>query len=191
MKHKFFRIAAILLCFSVLLVLVGCGAKPSPAQNETEQTAKKLFSDKWKEITSGEAVPDEICVNYNPGEIDISKAHLSDQVHMSEVCGHLCNSETKQKFFDVCKNLNIDKFEAGSAAYISKDASYKYYEITLIFGEEQSQTDGGYAPKLYVDCDGGVTVFVYDENRNMYILHGTGINYGDFAQFEKVDERVK
>lgn len=146
MKHKFFRIAAILLCFSVLLVLVGCGAKPSPAQNETEQTAKKLFSDKWKEMTSGEAVPAEICVNYNPGEIDISKAHLSDQVHMSEVCGHLCNSETKQKFFDVCKNLNIDKFEAGSAAYISKDASYKYYEITLIFGEEQSKTDGGLRP---------------------------------------------
>ena len=48
---------------------------------------------------------------------------------------------------------------------------------------------GWYAPKLYIDCDGEVTIYVFDEGNNVYFLHGTGLNYDDFEQFTEINER--
>lgn len=180
MKHKFFRIAAILLCFSVLLVLVGCGAKPSPAPNETEQTAKKLFSDKWKEITSGEAMPDEISVNPHLSRI-VSSSETGPGDRVEVICGYLKNAETKQEFFDACKNLDISTFELGSAPCISDDV----YEISF---HRKSGLRVPSDPRLYIDSDGSITIVIHAES-NTYIMHGSGLNYEDFTKFTRIDER--
>lgn len=194
MKKSFLRTIALFLSLLTLLAFVGCAKNPDPEPNvgrdDVEQTAKKLFSERWKEITKGDMMPVEITVNYAPGKPDPSKMFASDKQYTIEVCGYLWSKESKQKFFDVCKTLDISKFKAGRAAYLSSDAVTKYYNISFNYGVDQVENKKGwYAPKLYIDCDGEVTIYVFDEGNNVYFLHSTGLNYDDFEQFTEINER--
>ena len=105
MKKSFLRTIALFLSLLTLLAFVGCAKNPDPEPNvgrdDVEQTAKKLFSERWKEITKGDMMPVEITVNYAPGKPDPSKMFASDKQYTIEVCGYLWSKESKQKFFEM------------------------------------------------------------------------------------------
>lgn len=170
-KKIFFRTAATLLCFLVLFTLTGCKS------DETEKTAKKLFSEKWSEITSGETFPAKICVK---GYDYMTPSSFSKDV---EVFGWLCRFETKQTLIDECKKLNIKSVSAGGSVFIPKYVDERNYNITFY------DTDDVVIMELNVDYTGIVTIKVYGGDGYVYVLNGTGLDYDSFKQFVKTDER--
>ena len=170
MKKVFSAIFALVLCFFTLLAFVGCGKK------EAEKTAKKLFSEKWDIVMSGESAIEKI---YVLGYDTTTPSSISDDF---ETFSWLCKPKTIQSAVEACKKLDADSVLPGGPVKIKDDVHYKNY--TLSFYDH----DNVRIMSLNVDYTGIVTISVYSEEKDVYVLHGNGIEYNDLERFMGIFE---
>lgn len=87
-----------------------------------------------------------------------------------ETFSWLCKPKTIQSAVEACKKLDADSVLPGGPVKIKDDVHYKNY--TLSFYDH----DNVRIMSLNVDYTGIVTISLYSEEKDVYVLHGNGLN---------------
>ncbi len=175
MKRIIIITLSLLLCLSALLAPVGCRTNPDktaePEYTEVEREAIRLFTEKWSALIGGESVIDSVYIK-----------HCSSDAGSTGAYSLLYKPETKSKLIEVCKALDTDSVKPGSEVFIKHCDITDFYRIVIYKTKSEPMIE------LRIHCTGTVRIRVYNDDMDSYVLHGAGIDYGNFEEFLKINE---